>query len=363
MDDPVQRVHDLIARELPRRQSNRVLHAHPSPTLWLERDVPVADILRDRPRSESGPRRRLLVYVGTPYCLPTTPDRCGFCLFPSEVYRGPEQLTTYLRYLACEAELYRPWLEDTEAVAVYFGGGTTNLYRPREYGELMTLVRKALPRAAPDLEVTVEGVAQLFTRPKLEAMREAGITRVSMGVQQFDPDLLKLSGRKQDIDHVLRMIELCQTLGLGVQRGPHLRMAGPVPRAHVPRPGDRRPPEGAPHHPLRAERRRANRLRAASRPAPVRRPESRDVPDLEGLAGSERLSPGDAVRLGTGGCRVRPASFGTRRWPGHRSSRTPDGSISGYDVWGWGFAGLSRWFGAPRDRGWVTMNSPRVEAY
>ena len=42
MDDPVQRVHDLIARELPRRQSNRVLHGHPSPMLWLERDVPVA---------------------------------------------------------------------------------------------------------------------------------------------------------------------------------------------------------------------------------------------------------------------------------------------------------------------------------
>ena len=47
MNDPVQRVHDLIARELPRRQSNRVLHAHPSPTLWLERDVPRG---RDPPR-------------------------------------------------------------------------------------------------------------------------------------------------------------------------------------------------------------------------------------------------------------------------------------------------------------------------
>src|SRR5262245_38904130 len=48
MDDSVQRVHDLIARELPRRQSNRVLHGHPSPMLWLERDLPVAEILHDR---------------------------------------------------------------------------------------------------------------------------------------------------------------------------------------------------------------------------------------------------------------------------------------------------------------------------
>jgi oxygen-independent coproporphyrinogen-3 oxidase len=48
-------------------------------------------------------------------------------------------------------------------------------------------------------------------------MREAGVTRVSFGVQQFEPDLLKLSGRKQDRDrdHVRRMLELCRTLGLG----------------------------------------------------------------------------------------------------------------------------------------------------
>jgi oxygen-independent coproporphyrinogen-3 oxidase len=122
MNDAVQRVHDLIAKELPRRQSNRVLHAHPSPMLWLERHVPVAEILRDRPRAEMGPRRGLLVYVGTPYCLPTRPDRCGFCLFPSEVYRGPDQLATYLRYLAREGALYCAWLQDTEVVTVYFGG-------------------------------------------------------------------------------------------------------------------------------------------------------------------------------------------------------------------------------------------------
>ncbi len=38
----------------------------------------------------------------------------------------------------------------------------------------MAIVRRALPQTAPDLEVTIEGVAQLFTEPKLEAMREAG---------------------------------------------------------------------------------------------------------------------------------------------------------------------------------------------
>ena len=46
-------------------------------------------------------------------------------------------------------------------------------------------------------------------------MSEAGVTRVSLGVQQLDPALLALSGRKQNVTHVLRMVEQCQALGLG----------------------------------------------------------------------------------------------------------------------------------------------------
>ena len=67
---------------------------------------------------------------------------------------------------------------------------------------------------APAAEVTVEGVARLFTAAKLERMQEAGVTRVSLGVQQLDPELLALSGRKQNAAHVLGMLERCGELGL-----------------------------------------------------------------------------------------------------------------------------------------------------
>src|SRR5262249_25664867 len=62
--------------------------------------------------------------------------------------------------------------------------------------------------------VTVEGVAQLFTAAKLERMREVGVTRVSLGVQQLDPALLALSGRKQNASHVLAMVWRCRELDL-----------------------------------------------------------------------------------------------------------------------------------------------------
>jgi oxygen-independent coproporphyrinogen-3 oxidase len=206
-------VHEQIDRDRLRRHSNRVLHGHPSPTLWDEPDVPVDEILKWRRHPRSGPRKDLLLYVGIPFCLPTAPDRCGFCLFPSEVYKGPEQLVTYLRYLRAEGELYRGWFDDDEVRAVYFGGGTANLLAPEQYRELLDVVRAVCP-VAPDVEVTVEGVAQLFTAAKLERMREAGVTRVSLGVQQLDPALLALSGRKQNAPHVLQMVEHCRELGL-----------------------------------------------------------------------------------------------------------------------------------------------------
>ena len=59
MDHRVARVHELIDKEIPRRQGNRVLHGHPSPTLWLEPDVPVDAILAWRRRPPPGRRKGL----------------------------------------------------------------------------------------------------------------------------------------------------------------------------------------------------------------------------------------------------------------------------------------------------------------
>ena len=150
MMNSVDVVHAHIEKDLVRRHANRVLHGHPSPTLWLERDIPVAHILEEGARARGDIRKALILYAATPYCLPTQPDRCGFCLFPSEVYREPGQLVTYLSYLDWESSLYQPWLAERDVAALYFGGGTSNLYRPAQYGHLMELVRRACPGLRPD---------------------------------------------------------------------------------------------------------------------------------------------------------------------------------------------------------------------
>ncbi|MCZ7624974.1 MAG: hypothetical protein M5R38_03255 [Candidatus Methylomirabilis sp.] len=156
-DDRVTEIRIYIEKQRKRRQSNRVLHAHPSPLFWLERDVPIKEVMVERRLANAAIPKRLNLYIGTPYCLPTNPERCGYCLFPSEVYQGQEQLERYLKYLEWEGRRYQHFFEDEQPATIYFGGGTSNLYRPDDYYRLMEIVRAVFPAMAPDIEVTLEG--------------------------------------------------------------------------------------------------------------------------------------------------------------------------------------------------------------
>ncbi|MEI9994242.1 MAG: coproporphyrinogen-III oxidase family protein [Rhizomicrobium sp.] len=189
-----------------RRQSNKVLHAHPSPLFWRDPEAPVVDIINNPAVSGGGP---VSLYVATPYCLPTNPTRCGFCLFPSEDYHRSSQLDEYLHYLSLECDLYRPHVGSLPVTSVYFGGGTANLYRDGVYRQLCDVVRKLFPLLSADAEITLEGIPQLFNDRKLRAMKDAGINRVSIGVQQLQDRLIKFSGRNQTADQVYRTLAWC----------------------------------------------------------------------------------------------------------------------------------------------------------
>src|SRR2546422_857497 len=199
-----------------RRHSNRVLHGHPSPLFWKNRDIAVPEVMVARAEALRHTPKRLNLYVATPYCLPTGPARCGFCLFPSEVYQGRPQLDRYLGYLEREGALYKPFLEGAPLTSIYFGGGTSNLYRADQYARLLRPVRSIFPSLSGDTEATLEGIPQLFTLEKLDAMRAAGVTRVSVGVQQLDDEMIAMSGRKQKAAQVFQTISWCRDLDLSV---------------------------------------------------------------------------------------------------------------------------------------------------
>ncbi|MYM92307.1 radical SAM protein [Rugamonas sp. FT81W] len=146
-------------------------------------------------------------YLGLPFCIPTVPSHCGFCLFPTQDYKGNSGMQTYLEYLEREAELYAPFLANDRLSSMYVGGGTPNLLKAEDYGRLTAIAEKLYGKIPDDVERTIEGIPQLFSKDKVDAIRAAGFNRVSMGVQQMSDKLIKYSGRRQTHRQVMDALD------------------------------------------------------------------------------------------------------------------------------------------------------------
>ena len=131
------------------------------------------------------------LYVHVPFCA----HRCGYCDFVTVVGREGQH-GRYVDALLAELDLEREVLAQP-LETVFLGGGTPTF---TEAGELRRLLA-ALPSAG---EVTVEANPETVTPELARLLREAGVTRVSLGAQTFRPDLLRVLERRAGPDDVRR---------------------------------------------------------------------------------------------------------------------------------------------------------------
>lgn len=145
---------------------------------------------------------RVGLYVHVPFCAST----CDFCAFYQTVPTAGA-VRSYLEAIEQEADLvaWRP--VDT----VFWGGGTPGLLAAPDLARLAASVRR-LCGGAP-LEWTVELAPGSVTEARLAALREAGVTRVSMGVQSFQPALLDALGRQHSVAQIHRAYERIRAAG------------------------------------------------------------------------------------------------------------------------------------------------------
>jgi oxygen-independent coproporphyrinogen-3 oxidase len=129
------------------------------------------------------------LYVHLPFCA----HRCGYCDFVTVVGREGWH-GRYVDALLAELELERGWLSD-RVETVFLGGGTPTLTDVSELRRLLA----ALPAAS---EVTVEANPETVTPALARLLREAGVTRVSLGAQSFQPGLLHVLERRASPDAV-----------------------------------------------------------------------------------------------------------------------------------------------------------------
>lgn len=117
------------------------------------------------------------LYLHIPFCQAI----CGYCNFN----RGLLDAGLKTRYVgAIEQEILAAG-DGRPADTVFFGGGTPSLLEPAEVGRLLAACRAAY-RLAPDAEITLETNPETATADRLSAFREAGVNRISFGVQSFD---------------------------------------------------------------------------------------------------------------------------------------------------------------------------------
>jgi oxygen-independent coproporphyrinogen-3 oxidase len=146
----------------------------------------------------------LSLYVHLPWCL----KKCPYCDFNSHEWRdgGAPPEARYLDALRADLEAALPFVWGRRVVSVFIGGGTPSLFSPDAIGTLVADIRARLP-LEPGCEITLEANPGTFERDRFRAFREAGVTRLSIGVQSFDDGRLHSLGRVHDAAQARAAIE------------------------------------------------------------------------------------------------------------------------------------------------------------
>ena len=176
---------------IPRRRLDS-----PAPWPAYPQEIPRRPTARCRPRRwRASGRGRSAFYVHVPFCA----TRCGYCDFNTYVpgEQGAEQAGGYVGAVLAEIDLAARVLGDgtlPRVDTVFFGGGTPTLLPA---GDLARILRRIDERfgLAPGAEVTTEANPESVDPGKLAALREAGFTRLSLGMQSAVPRVLAILDR------------------------------------------------------------------------------------------------------------------------------------------------------------------------
>jgi oxygen-independent coproporphyrinogen-3 oxidase len=147
----------------------------------------------------------LSLYIHIPWCV----RKCPYCDFNSHESRGalPEQ--EYVAALIRDLEMSLPLIWGRKVYTVFFGGGTPSLLSGESVAEILRNVRMLLPL---DLgaEITLEANPGTVEAARFAAYREAGVNRLSMGIQSFNDTHLQALGRIHSADEAKRAIAIAR---------------------------------------------------------------------------------------------------------------------------------------------------------
>ncbi|MBX3395722.1 MAG: coproporphyrinogen III oxidase family protein [Phycisphaerae bacterium] len=189
---------------------------YPPFSVWSRDHLPAAlsalNAVPTRPVGEPHDRAPapLGLYLHIPFCR----KRCKFCYFRVYTDKNASEVDVYCDALAHEIELYSrmPALDGRQFEFVYFGGGTPSFLSEKQLLKLVERINRHW-RWDAAREVTFECEPGTLKKHKLEAIRQIGVTRLSLGVEHFDDQLLEQNGRAHQSAEIFQAYEWAREVG------------------------------------------------------------------------------------------------------------------------------------------------------
>lgn len=189
------------------KAGNFFVSNYPPFSFWQPEHVPVYEKVLAEPAKQDAP---LGLYIHIPFCR----KRCHFCYFRVYTDKNKDEIAAYLEAAVREMELYAqlPVFKDRPLDFIYFGGGTPSYISPKQLHSLVDPLKRMMPWDQAR-EVAFEAEPGTLTEAKLEAIREIGVTRLSLGIEHFDDHILELNGRAHRSKEIGRAYEYARKIG------------------------------------------------------------------------------------------------------------------------------------------------------
>jgi oxygen-independent coproporphyrinogen-3 oxidase len=147
----------------------------------------------------------LALYIHIPWCV----RKCPYCDFNSHEARGVFPEKEYVAALVRDLEMALPLIWGRKVYTVFFGGGTPSLLSGEAVAEILRQVRMLLPLDL-NAEITLEANPGTVEAGKFAQFKDAGVNRLSLGIQSFNDAHLQALGRIHSVDEAKRAIEIAQ---------------------------------------------------------------------------------------------------------------------------------------------------------
>jgi len=189
------------------KAGNYFVSNYPPFSFWNDEDVPCLDSVLQSPSPGSAP---LGLYYHVPFCR----KRCHFCYFKVYTQKNSNDVRQYLSATIKELKAYAdsPYLRGRKPKFVYFGGGTPSYLSAQQLTALTDEMKSILPWDEAE-EVTFECEPGTLSEKKLEAIKNFGVTRLSLGVENFDDHILETNGRAHRSKEVFKAYDYARGLG------------------------------------------------------------------------------------------------------------------------------------------------------